>query len=163
MQQLELVENNIKLAFIDFDDTAIVHLDHGVWRDFTESRLKGTGDMYRLGKRTAPLPGMSNLLKQLKELKIPVFCLTVVDDSLIIKCKADVLDKAYGPGMFKDVIGVSSREGKMKFIKELRGEFLAAPCQVLIVDDHPDTVYEAIRKGMLTATPQEIVCRYAMY
>lgn len=159
MNKLDL--SGIKAAFIDFDDCAVIHHDHGNWDDWWRSCYEGKDDAYKIGERVFALPGLTNLLKDLHELGVNVDFLTWSNTSIIVIPKTKVLGKLYGLNMFDHVISVCSREYKIEFIKQFCNEYALAPQEVLVVDDHPETVGEALKEGYLVATPQEIVCRYA--
>lgn len=149
---------DIRTAFIDFDDCAIIHLDHSHWDDWFKAIFKGDGSVYKLNVRTAPLPGMNWLLKGLKAAGASIYCLTQSETSLVVKPKAQVLAEAYGSTMFDDVISTGTREEKIRLIKRYCKEFEIKPEEVLLVEDNPDTVAAGIETGLHVITPQEIVC-----
>ncbi len=158
MNQINL--SNIKVVFIDFDDTAIVHLDHSRWDDFFTNAFNGEDKMYTLGERVYPMPGMYKFVKCINEANIPLYCLSVGYMSPTAVSKKKLLDKVYGIDSFKDVLIVGTWEYKTVLMLKYCNNFGLKSEEVLIVDDHVSTREEALSKGFNIASPQEIACRY---
>lgn len=150
----------IWVAFIDFDDTAVIHLVHNDWPDWFNNNLIGVPDSYFRNNRTAPMPGMKEFLDELMSRDIDIYCLTASDSSLVVEPKKAVLDTYYGEGVFKKVISCHPREYKIRLIQEYAHNNELAPRSILVVDDHPETIYECRKLGFTVATPQEICIRY---
>lgn len=158
MKQFDL--NTIRVAFIDFDDTAVIHLDHGKWGDWFDCCLRDNPAPYYRDGRTAPLPGMSNFLHELVKREIVTYCLTWDHVATTAIPKQKVLDSYYGEGRFKRVIVCCSREQKVKFIQEYCEQYNIKPYNVLVVDDTVATIDACHALGCTVATPQEICVRY---
>lgn len=160
MSKINFAEANIQVAFIDFDDTLVIHLNRSQWSDWFEGCLNGLPDPYLKNSRTAPMPGMKGLLSELADNNIPMFCLTWAWCSIVAKPKERVLDAYYGANIFEGVITTGTRQDKLRFIKRYCEEFCLEPNQVLVVDDHEDTVEECRDYGCKVMTPQEVCCLY---
>lgn len=153
--------DRFKVVFIDFDDSAVIHIDHGKWDNFNKDLWEGNENTYKLNERVVPLPGLMYLLKRFKVNHANVYCVTWAYTSLVVKPKTAALIKAYGEGMFKEVISVCSREYKIKLMREFCSEYGIDTSDVLVIEDHPDTVHESLEAGYTVMTPQEVSCRYA--
>lgn len=158
MKEIDL--DGVLVAFIDFDDTAVVHLDHGKWDGWFKHCVCDSPTPYFKEGRTAPMLGMKSFLDTLRLKGISAFCLTVSETSIVVVPKEKVLQKYYGDNCVEKVISVGSRELKTKFIKDYCDEFCVPLKCVFVVDDHPDTLCECQACGCKVATPQEICCRY---
>lgn len=150
---------NIKAAFIDFDDTACVHLVHGEY-DTDDYLFMDRMPYDDWGSK--PLPGLKFLLAALMVQKADIYCLTYVWESLILSLKKRWLDCKYKAGTFTDVIGVSSNEYKLRMIKLYAKRRRIPMSSILVVDDNQGVIELASAEGCVCMTPQEVVARFAV-
>ncbi len=151
---------DIKAAFIDFDDTAVIHLIQGEWNNWFKECFTGNDKAYTIGERVAPMPGMKQFLDILAFNTIPIYCLTQANSSIVVVPKKKVLDTLYGEDMFNDVIAVCSRDFKVVMLQRFCTEFGFEPKEILVVDDNPHIRDQAVEAGFRYMSPQEVAYRY---
>lgn len=141
-----------KVIVADFDDTLILH-DCG--KDWYSCCYDGVcmRDYSKLFENSVPNYA---LLEALKLVDAPKFCLTHAGRSTHLFPKKDWLN-LFATDMFKDIICVGSREDKAKFILDMCDAYGFKPEEVCLIDDHPDTLYEAGMTGITVITPQRIM------
>lgn len=153
--------STLKYVFIDYDDTLCVHM-----RDKRGSstwfKAMFTGDVNFYGEPDfCKLPGMERFLGKLKAYGCDVYGLTWADYSFTVDVKNAWVQKNY-PGKIKSTIGVGCREKKVIFITEFMKMVECRPDEILVVDDHPDTLSEALDVGFQAMSASEVCGRFAL-
>lgn len=151
----------IKYGFLDFDDTTCIHTKHMRPEEFRKNKIDLVIDDkcgYYLNDCKSS-KAMKNLLEELKVKSVPCYCLTWADHSGWVKPKKVFLDTMY-PGCFEDVIVTSSREAKIEYIKLFAEAMGCGLDEILLVEDHPDTLNLALAEGISIMSAMEVTVRY---
>ena len=149
-----------KVAFIDFDDTLCVHLNHRTWSDWWMNCFNGSAENYLDPNNCAKDVGMQELLDRLRLIGMNVICLTWSDTSLVVVPKKKWIDASYGAGKVDMVIAVSSIAYKLEFMDQYRDRMGLSASEILVIDDHPDVNNGALSRRYTIITPQEIAVRF---
>lgn len=157
---LRLDLSNIKVVFIDFDDSLCIHLNHATWLDWFSNCVFGNGDIYLTDGKCAPMPGMAEFIKDCIEANTTRICLTWAFADFVSEPKKKFINYHYGDNAIDKLYCIGTREYKVEFIREYCLNLGLKPWNVLIVEDHPETEEEAILEGYTIVTPQEISVRY---
>lgn len=151
----------IKYAFFDFDDTLCIHTKH---MNPNESRKNWINALFNnkydyYFNDCKPSRHMKNLLEELKKKNVPSFCLTWGEHSGWVKPKKAFIDARY-PGCIKEVIVTSSREAKIEYIKLFAEAMKCDLNEILLVEDHPDTLNLALKEGISSMSAMETTVLY---
>lgn len=155
--------DKINVAFLDFDDTLCIHLNHNNNNndDWFKAQIYDKIDYYLDENKFAPSPGMKTLIKELEKRNIPVFGLTMTDYGTVEPLKLKFVHHYYGD-YIKKMICTSSKELKIRFIKKYCDELRIYHLdRALLVDNNTDTIHMAMNAGINIRTPQEISVYYA--
>lgn len=151
--------DNIKLCFIDFDDTLCVRTSRVKNNDYYECLIREDVDIYTRKSRAIGA-GFHEFVKACKENNIKLFILTHSKSSLPCKTIMKYLDKTFGKGTFSDVIAVSTKEYKLNIIKEYARSYTATKSNVLFIDDDVYLVDMVYDDGFCVASPQEVALQF---
>lgn len=153
---------NIKVAFLDFDDTLCIHLSHlRIYNDWFQAQITDNKKYYLNRDLFAPQPGMKTLIQKLEQNNIPTFGLTMTEYSTVEPLKLAFVHHYYGNYM-KKMICTSTKEHKISFIKRYCELYnFDSLKNVLLVDNNTDTIHMAMDAGIDIRTPQEISVYFA--
>lgn len=151
----------IKLAFIDFDDTICVHpknrpiVGHEHW-----DKLALTGvDIYK--ESVIPVR-MKQFIQDLVNDGIQLICLTHAPNTIIVDTKNDFLKKNY-PDCFTKLVATSTTAEKVTVMKTYSEALNIPPEEILFVDDLIATLEIAREAGFNVIHPLQILLEDEMW
>lgn len=151
---------NIKVAFLDFDDTLCIHLNKQRNKDeWFKAQVNQDLNYYLNEKKYRPMIGMNYLIHKLEDLKIPTFGLTCTEYSTVESLKLNFVHHYYG-NYIQKMICTATKEFKIKFIENYCNLKNIRLDNVLLVDDNSITIHLAMDAGINIRTPQEICACY---
>lgn len=152
--------SKIKVAFLDFDDTMCIHLDHSQWHEWFRDCLTGSGEIYLDRSKCAPMPCMDYLINDLKNANILRICLTWAEVDFVKEPKEGFIRHYYGDDAINQLYCTGTREDKIKFIIQYCKTYGLKHEEVLVVEDNQNTISEVLMAGCVLMTPQEVAVRY---
>ena len=156
----------IKVAFFDYDDTLCVHRHISVNRPekstWDKAILLDVADWYSHPEYCVPQPAIQEFVTKLKGHGVKCHCLTWSNTNQLERARRKFLDENYNEAFDKIYI-VGSREYKIDILENYVGLLHFKRDEILLVEDHPDTIYEARSKGFNALTVSEIVVEWCEY
>lgn len=151
--------SNIKVAFVDFDDT--LYIWDNLCQEVNEPEMDKTGVRKAVAgdysfKRCRLNTALVEKLRKLKENGVKLYCLTWVDTSLGAELKQKRIDLDC-PELEMKVIGAGRREVKVEVMREVASHMVIKANQVLLIDDLYITNEEARKANFIATTPLDIM------
>jgi len=148
--------NNIKVAVFDFDETLAIHKD----KDFTKHRseseenftnwyynaYKNPSNFYEEIEPCTKSEILYDLIKNLREEKIKMYCLSGMKFSFHLKAKQTFVNKYYGNDI--EVISTSEQDLKLKGIRIIAKINNCKLDEILFVDDNLEVVTLLKKNGV---------------
>ena len=148
--------NNIKVAVFDFDETLAIHKD----KDFTKHRseseenftnwyynaYRNPSNFYEEIEPCTKSEILYDLINNLREEKIKMYCLSGMKFSFHLKAKQTFVNKYYGNDI--EVISTSEQDLKLKGIRIIAKINNCKLDEILFVDDNLDVVALLEKNGI---------------
>lgn len=154
--------NAVKLVFCDFDDTACIHLHMNVKaitsKEWNKLNREDRENTYTDIAPCEPNYALSWFLQEYLsgvEKKI----LTWHAMTGLVKARKVFCDKYY-PGEFNDVVLLSRRECKIPYLIAEAERMHLKRSEILLIEDHPETLNEARKAGFPAINIGEIDSMY---
>lgn len=149
MFDLGFVLKNIKVVFLDFDDTLCLHYNLEETKEsddeFFKVMLNGSVNHYLDETRHGAVKELQDFVEVCTDVGIDCHCLSYSDTNLMYNAKRLFLDKKY-PNV-KSLYFTGTREGKLKFMNDFCKATGVDKFQILLVDDHPSTRHKFRENG----------------
>lgn len=151
--------DEIKVVFMDFDDTICVRMDRNQKDDnYFKYMLERDWTFFNRNNRKVGR-GIPEFILECKKRHIKLYGLTWGNSNLAYHAKLGWLDNTFN-GAFEDVIFTRSSEYKLNILKMYSEITGIKRDQILFVDDTPDIVDDACDEGFIGAGPQQIAILY---
>lgn len=148
--------SDIKVTIFDFDDTLAIHKD----KDFTKHRreseekflnfylnaYKNPDCFYDKIEPCTKSERMYNLINNLRNRNIKMYCLSGMKFSFHLKAKQSFINKYYGNDI--EVISTSSQELKLTGVKIIQKLNKCNLDEILFIDDRQDVIELLIKNGV---------------
>lgn len=148
--------DNIKVAIFDFDETLAIHKD----KDFTKHRgeseenftnwyynaYKNPSNFYEEIEPCTKSEILYNLINNLRNEKIKMYCLSGMKFSFHLKAKQTFINKHYGNDI--EVISTSEQELKLKGIRIIAKINNCKLDEILFIDDNLDVIALLEKNGI---------------
>lgn len=157
---MELDLSIVKYAFLDFDDTLCVWTEHDKDHERWFKYMFREDPSYFAERKCYPLPGMDEMLRELNGNGVVCYGLSWMEYSFIAEAKTKWVHSVYGKSAVRYVIGTSSREGKIEFLKDFCTLGMVNRKEILLVEGHPITLNEARDEGFQIMSAAEVTVRY---
>lgn len=162
MKEVKKVENkiidlnSIKVAIFDFDETLAIHKDKDFTKHRSESEESFTNWYYNAYKNPNKFYDeiepctkseiLYNLINNLRNKKIKMYCLSGMKFSFHLKAKQTFIDKYYGDDI--EVISTSEQELKLNGIRVLAKLNNCKLNEILFIDDNLDVIVLLEKNGI---------------
>lgn len=153
----------IKVVFADFDNTVCVHLNphrdinlDTAWRN---AMYTGNEDWYLEEDLYRVQDNVRAFLTMCKYCGASIYGLSQHESNIVYKAKRKFLDVKL-PDVFDELYLTARRCDKVEFIKAWCSAFEISLSDVLMLDDHPETLYEARNAGINAISPITIATVY---
>lgn len=160
---VDYIIKNKKVIFFDFDDTLCIHLrlmlnddTHKAWQAAMFEQDKG---FYLNSKSHVAPKKMVSFVNKVRDAGIECFCLTWSSDNRVVTPKTEFLKHHYG-SCIENLYAAGSREYKLKLVMEYCAHYGISLDDVLLVDDHPNTLNEFRNAGIECISPVAILTCY---
>lgn len=159
MFSLEFVADNIKVVFLDFDDTLCFH--YGVEEEieghmfWLKSMLDNKDDWYLDEEYHGISKEMQDFVRFCMMCHIDCHCLSWADNNVAYNAKRRLLDEKY-PSV-KSLFLTGTRDGKVKFVDDFCKVNRLERHQILLVDDHPTTRSEFRKEGFYAVNVNTVI------
>lgn len=148
--------DNIKVAVFDFDETLAIHKD----KDFTKHRseseenftnwyynaYRNPNNFYEEIEPCTKSEILYNLINNLRNEKIKMYCLSGMKFSFHLKAKQAFINKHYGNDI--EVISTSEQELKLKGIRIIAKLNNCKLDEILFIDDNLDVIALLEKNGI---------------
>lgn len=148
--------NNIKVAVFDFDETLAIHKDKDFTKHRSESEENFTNWYYNAYRNPSNFYDeiepctkseiLYDLINNLREEKIKMYCLSGMKFSFHLKAKQTFVNKYYGNDI--EVISTSEQDLKLKGIRIIAKINNCKLDEILFVDDNLDVVALLEKNGI---------------
>lgn len=154
--------DSVRFILCDYDDTACVHIHIDTARptqkEWENLSSEDKADTYINIVPCKPNPALAWFLnKYFHETEKQI--LTWAYSYRLIEARKRFVDLHY-PNEFSEIVVLKSREEKVKYMEALAKSYGFSRDEVLIIEDHPDTLHEAKIAGFQGLTTAEINVMY---
>ena len=160
---VDYIIKNKKVIFFDFDDTLCIHLrlmlndyTHNAWQS---AMFEQRTDFYSNSDSHVAPKKMISFVRKVKDAGIICHCVTWSSDNRVAVPKSEFLKYNYGE-CIENLYVAGSREYKFKLVTEYCKHYDVSLDEVLLVDDHPDTLNEFRKAGIECISPVAILSCY---
>lgn len=151
---------NKKVVFFDFDDTLCVHLRLGLNEDthaqWQKAMFEQDKEYYLDTSRCLAPKSMLSFIIQLFEGGVKCECLTWSSDCRVYEPKKNFLFHRY-KNCFSNLFVTGTREGKIKFLKNYCENYGLSFDDILLIDDHPQTLADCRAAGIECISPVAVI------
>lgn len=154
---------DIKVALVDYDDTACIHrhlrVDDSMRKNWNKALIENDEDFYMDDSLYSYSPALQWLLGKLNEYGAKGICMTWSETNRLYEARRKFLLNYYG-SYITDLVMVGTREGKLSYAESM-SEVLNIPKRnILIIEDHPSTILEFRRAGFKALSMSEVCLEY---
>ena len=154
---------NIKLVFVDYDDTLCIHrhvdIEPPSHEDWVKAQVNGDIMQY-ISSQFDYSPAVKFYINTLFKQGAELYVLTWDNINALYMARKKFLSLYYGKDTFKDVIITNQRYTKVDIAKDYARIKGITPDKVLMIDDHPDTRFEFKQAGFSTVSVSELSMMY---